>query len=436
MQHHTHSTARAHVARSPRVVHNDHGNFGCAITALIVGLLLFRVIPWLGGLLTLVGGILLVQVIGSFGAAVWIVLTLIVIGFVVVVAIAATRQVKADVVLRDQPLVPIHPAGIVSRPGETFYLETKANWSEYHSERRYTGGYGGVSVRIAKGLSVHSGSTRGRSQAVRVVSKTPGVVYLSDKRIVFLGGGFSREVLLRSAIHFGKGPNFVQVDLPNKPSVEIGTKDGTFGTTLDKVLRGTPTESPAAIRTDTPPARLTTKQSNVTDLIAALDKVNPDLEKAYAEASTTPPAPVGATRSLLDSINWMGEMLGQLGTKAKEIQKVFVTDLTTVLTSDGTPEQKALIEQRWIREYAKFYNELIDWEFELKAANLDARCATAQSLMRGLSGRSFHPVLELRGKLANLDFAKGSTPQMVDMNLGSAPVGPIVAEIKRISTQR
>lgn len=51
----------------------------------------------------------------------------------------------------------------------------------------YEGGYSGVSVRVAKGVTFHTGGSRGHAVKQQVGVEYPGTIYITSKRIIFLG---------------------------------------------------------------------------------------------------------------------------------------------------------------------------------------------------------------------------------------------------------
>lgn len=51
----------------------------------------------------------------------------------------------------------------------------------------YEGGYSGVSVRVAKGVTFHTGGTRGHAIKQNVGVEYPGNLYITSKRLIFLG---------------------------------------------------------------------------------------------------------------------------------------------------------------------------------------------------------------------------------------------------------
>lgn len=79
----------------------------------------------------------------------------------------------------------------------------------------YSGGYGGVSFRVAKGVRANVGGMQGSSTKNPEVS-TPidvGEVTYTNKRIVFTGDNMTREWDLDKIVNMQSGPNGVTLEL-------------------------------------------------------------------------------------------------------------------------------------------------------------------------------------------------------------------------------
>lgn len=134
------------------------------------------------------------------------------------------------------PLQAIHPEGFHLLADETFYWQEAARWCEFRTQRRYESTYGGTSVRIARGVSLRAGSSSGASRSVAVPEVTSGEVFLSNRRLIFIGPSFSREVKLDSVLRFEAGDGFMHLDLPNKNAVQVETGNDILKIELDKIL--------------------------------------------------------------------------------------------------------------------------------------------------------------------------------------------------------
>lgn len=85
---------------------------------------------------------------------------------------------------------------LMTKPGESVYMETVAMLLKEVAIREWQGGYGGVSFRVAKGVRFSTGKVRGKSVVVgsELKAEDQGVLSVTSKRIAFLGGRKSVEV--------------------------------------------------------------------------------------------------------------------------------------------------------------------------------------------------------------------------------------------------
>lgn len=85
-------------------------------------------------------------------------------------------------------------SGIILRPGEElFYAAPAMMYSDKEKVTGYTGGGGGVSVRVAKGVTLHSGSSGRRAIREKVRDFKPGDIVVTTQRVVFTGSEGSFE---------------------------------------------------------------------------------------------------------------------------------------------------------------------------------------------------------------------------------------------------
>lgn len=79
------------------------------------------------------------------------------------------------------------PNGIVLKEDELCHYQGAA-YTEKNSSRiaGYTSQHAGGSVRIAKGLSVHTGGTERQAVRETLTEKSNGILYITNKRIVFI----------------------------------------------------------------------------------------------------------------------------------------------------------------------------------------------------------------------------------------------------------
>lgn len=87
-----------------------------------------------------------------------------------------------------------HYSGIILRPGEAlFYAAPAMMYSDKEKVTGYTGGVGGVSVRVAKGVTLHSGSSGRRAIREKIRDYKPGDIVVTTQRVVFTGSEGSFE---------------------------------------------------------------------------------------------------------------------------------------------------------------------------------------------------------------------------------------------------
>ncbi len=93
--------------------------------------------------------------------------------------------------------LPIIQCSIILHKEELCHLVCNAERYEVKERTMgYSSGYGGVSFRVAKGVSLHTGRSRGRSIKGNVSYKYSGNLYITNKRIIFTGSNknFSIDV--------------------------------------------------------------------------------------------------------------------------------------------------------------------------------------------------------------------------------------------------
>lgn len=85
---------------------------------------------------------------------------------------------------------------LMTKPGESVYMETVAMLLKEVAIHEWQGGYGGVSFRVAKGVRFSTGKVRGKSVVVgsELKIEDQGILSVTSKRIAFLGSRKSVEV--------------------------------------------------------------------------------------------------------------------------------------------------------------------------------------------------------------------------------------------------
>lgn len=112
----------------------------------------------------------------------------------------AERQAVIDNYLRlglkDLPIVPF-PSTLVPKPGEICYWHCGAASSEEKVVTTgYTGGGAGVSVRVAKGVTLHTSSGRSRAIKQKVTQSYWGEFIITNQRVILKTqkGGFEKAL--------------------------------------------------------------------------------------------------------------------------------------------------------------------------------------------------------------------------------------------------
>lgn len=94
------------------------------------------------------------------------------------------------------------PDTVVLRPGEVCHYQAAANVMQIKNEViGHTSGSAGVSVRVAKGLTLHSGSSRGHAIRQDVSHLYPGLFTITNQRFIMTGEkGFNHPISKLTAI--------------------------------------------------------------------------------------------------------------------------------------------------------------------------------------------------------------------------------------------
>lgn len=86
-------------------------------------------------------------------------------------------------------LEPVEQHELIAQQGETVYFEAVATLLKEVVVKEYRGGYGGVSFRVAKGVRINTGRTRGRMVPVgtQIEPADAGIFSITDRRAVYAG---------------------------------------------------------------------------------------------------------------------------------------------------------------------------------------------------------------------------------------------------------
>ena len=167
--------------------------------------------------------------------------------------IAIAGVLAADLMrLQTQRLTPVAHPDFITEPGETCYWAQAATQWSIHTRTQRVGGYGGPSIRIARGMYIHGGAFASTPITTQVAAQDDsGIVYVTDQRIVFIGQRASREIPIKKIIGTEPFRDGMQFDVANKKALTLKTGDTRFSVValrvihnmLDAVPASTPPES-------------------------------------------------------------------------------------------------------------------------------------------------------------------------------------------------
>lgn len=118
-------------------------------------------------------------------------------------SIGRTAGISNKQLLDDQPLPIVQAENVLLTAGEVCHYHSQAT----HVKTKnvvvgYTGGSRGVSIRVMKGMSYRVGASKSQPIRGNVQEKTPGMLTITNKRIVFSGakGTFDKKIITLSSI--------------------------------------------------------------------------------------------------------------------------------------------------------------------------------------------------------------------------------------------
>jgi hypothetical protein len=182
--------------------------------------------------------------------------------FAIVVVIMARRK-RLSVIPTNAPtgpsafelaktcaIVPITVAGLLPHKSELFYLSTESNVAAIaeHHHAEYVGGYSGVSVRLMRGLSVRSGSSRGKKvDRTSVDVDDYGTLYLSNQRVVFVGGRKTVDIPFSRLVSVEPYVDGLKVNRTNASPLVLRTGSQREAVILQRIIAND-LEAPQATR--------------------------------------------------------------------------------------------------------------------------------------------------------------------------------------------
>lgn len=129
--------------------------------------------------------------------------------------------------------------GFMEEPGETVHYSCQAELIGLHTVSERVGGGGGMSVRVARGVYLHSGGFGSHSVKHNVTSvDDTGSLVVTDRRLVFLGKLKTRVVALTKVVHVEPFVDGLRVDVENKPTLTFHTGTRVTFVVVERARRG------------------------------------------------------------------------------------------------------------------------------------------------------------------------------------------------------
>jgi len=162
--------------------------------------------------------------------------------------LAAKRQ-QALEDFAAQPLTPIRPQQALLQRGEVAYGSVAATLKETQTVG-YRSGNSGVSVRVMKGVTIHSGGSHGH--AVKgIVAVAAGELVITNQRVIFAGDAQSFSLPLSKLINVTNYSDGIAFHEDHKTQL-LACSDPflcrTFAMTVQKVLQAAAEEAPRELR--------------------------------------------------------------------------------------------------------------------------------------------------------------------------------------------
>ncbi len=121
------------------------------------------------------------------------------------------------------PMLPVpSDTTIVLKKNEVpVYKMYNITLSEPRAVRTSSGGYGGTSVRIAKGVTIHSGRTASKSEShdeIKLIDQ--GELLITNQRVIFLGSNRTTNIDINKIISITSNSSMIQIQRSNKQKPE------------------------------------------------------------------------------------------------------------------------------------------------------------------------------------------------------------------------
>ena len=332
----------------------------------------------------------------------------------------AKRQAAAyEESLRSGALQPVSVNGLVLAAGETVYWSEPATLVVHATKTEYVGGYGGMSVRVMRGVSLRSGTFRGHpvKQDVRV-KEDSGTLNITDKRLVFIGASESKEIPLAKMSSMRAYSDGIEVLPANKKAIGFETGNAHAGIVLERVInRDVAAHAASAPSAALPAAPMTsavqpsdvaspsgaTVKSNREILHAVAAQMHDHVEIIEAEYDALGDAQpkVVAGMSSVQYMQWTQTKIDQVRAFMEKAAQLLVADLQGPLSA-ADDAQARIATARWLHACDDVCYAMIAWEKDVRSAPCPPKLADAHRLLFDLTKDVFDEIETLPKRIEDL----------------------------------
>ena len=136
-----------------------------------------------------------------------------------------TRQTLSDARLLAslaQGVLPTLQVVILLKPGEVCHFLTPARLQEEFTKTRYVGGSHGASFRVAKGVTIRTGSYRRSPIKERYEEITDnGILYVTNKKVLFVGERKNVSYPINKIVNVNKFTDAIQFQKENESNASL-----------------------------------------------------------------------------------------------------------------------------------------------------------------------------------------------------------------------
>jgi hypothetical protein len=137
------------------------------------------------------------------------------------------------------PLRPIIVPALVLKAGEACYGQWQAETYTMHKSTHYVGGSTGASFRVARGVYLRNSGFRGAPvQTQAMASEGRGTVYITNKRLVFVGPAKTIELAFTKIASVEPYTDGMQFNIANKSPIIVRTGDDRLPLYFHRIQEG------------------------------------------------------------------------------------------------------------------------------------------------------------------------------------------------------